>query len=144
MSNYIKIFLDGQLVDLPEGFTSLRLTYALIVMLQQTLLLVNEFLPRYLDYFCCTGRYRFFPLASPCRVYLLCELHGLTIQCRFLRAVQIACPEHLCAVSAIRIVNFFDIAAIHDGNLKVHPDGNQVALLPSYWLAIFISVPYLM
>jgi hypothetical protein len=29
MSNYIKIFVDGQLVDLPEGFTSLRLTYAL-------------------------------------------------------------------------------------------------------------------
>ena len=29
MSNYIKIFVDGQLVDLPQGFTSLRLTYAL-------------------------------------------------------------------------------------------------------------------
>ena len=29
MSNYIKIFIDGQLVDLPQDFTSLRLTYAL-------------------------------------------------------------------------------------------------------------------
>lgn len=29
MSNYIKIFVDGQLVDLPQEFTSLRLTYAL-------------------------------------------------------------------------------------------------------------------